>query len=774
MAETDQITIRDQFIDQLRKNQRTQLSTDTTVVVDESSDPSAVGGLAALGATVVGATVLGRRIPALRNYFKSIVPKTSETINPTKSLKTVTDIGEVPTATGQSTELITTSRPLVPLRPKSRYVEVKDVPFTQGKGYSNKNPLVGSSAYDWIMEAPMETASAKEWVKWFKRGNQQHPVPTGALAGVSRRVNPEELRDLNIADIKGNDLVGGYLKFAEERNIPVTRDILLDMVRRSPLNDVKTLRLTARGNPEEELTRLTEDVIGLKGPITAATRSELNDWITTKTNLLDNLEDALEKSINLREINTTGEMQKKIALLATLDKANTPQYTNLLNKLNATMGPYNALKTQVKLPEGFAKFQSYRGDFSPTYKDRKTYHIAAGDNFTEDVFYYARRVPNTTDGKFAYVNGAPHYVSNEIGFVRYDDLPNPKLGFGKRHVRVSELQTDLHSPQFDREFKDIYFKKSKIPFNQDTAIRALSKEREELVSELEPFVKIGRGISGLTKEQIQRRDRLTYKLNQLDRSVVGAFITGQNKIDRTTAGPLARSFPDYALKNILRSMAQRGVNAISIVPSAMNKAIKMPNVNKIGDELNYGLMDGSSITKIKNPNNNQFTIAKSKDLATNVKILRNIAKQYGADFKMFPMPKSNPEKPFKVIARYDSRGGSSEAKGFDQLVRQGRAHYNQKFDAGGNSYYYYNDHIGAFETEAQAQRFLKNAKASQSFEESDRLYLDKMTPEDPRNYEEVPTLIASNDILKKFLLPMKAYMRVGGLVDKTNIFKSLI
>ncbi len=46
--------------------------------------------------------------------------------------------------------------------------------------------------------------------------------------------------------------------------------------------------------------------------------------------------------------------------------------------------------------------------------------------------------------------------------------------------------------------------------------------------------------------------------------------------------------------------------------------------------------------------------------------------------------------------------------------------------------------------------------------------------ENPDLYEMVPTFIASDDVLKKFLLPMKAYMNVGGFVDKTNIFKGLL
>ena len=56
------------------------------------------------------------------------------------------------------------------------------------------------------MEAPFEKAPAKDWIKWMERGNQQHPVPMGALTGVSRRVNPEELTDLNLLVYEGGNL----------------------------------------------------------------------------------------------------------------------------------------------------------------------------------------------------------------------------------------------------------------------------------------------------------------------------------------------------------------------------------------------------------------------------------------------------------------------------------------------------------------------------------------------------------------------------------------
>ena len=140
-----------------------------------------------------------------------------------------------------------------------------------------------------------------------------------------------------------------------------------------------------------------------------------------------------------------------------------------------------------------------------------------------------------------------------------------------------------------------YFKNKVNTFNTNIQEDVLRKERAELFEkQLEPFTEIGRG--ALTREQQQQVAKLTYQINQLDKQAVTSLSKGELPYG-TTAGPLSRSFPDFVMKNILRDMAERNINALSIVPSSMNKAIKMPNVRQMGDELNYGLMNGKGYKK---------------------------------------------------------------------------------------------------------------------------------------------------------------------------------
>ena len=132
----DSNKIADNFIDQIKQGSSPIPKQDNTVIVNDDSDPSAVGGLAALGATVIGATALGRRIPGIKSFLRPFgkTPKTNTTYTPNKAVE---EIGDIPTATGQSSELILAPGKELAKVGRSRIGEVQNIPFTQGKGYKD-------------------------------------------------------------------------------------------------------------------------------------------------------------------------------------------------------------------------------------------------------------------------------------------------------------------------------------------------------------------------------------------------------------------------------------------------------------------------------------------------------------------------------------------------------------------------------------------------------------------------------------------------------------
>ena len=774
----DSNKIADNFIDQIKQGSSPIPKQDTTVIVNDDTDPSAVGGLAALGATVIGATALGRRIPGIKSFLRPFgkTPKTPTTITANKPVE---EIGNMPTATGQSSELITTPGKELTVG-RSRIGEVQNIPFTQGKGYKDTNPLVGSATFDRVMEAPFDKGSAKKWIDWLAKGNTNLKIETGPLAGVSRRVSPDELEELNLVTL-GRVMVpklgrdkpgqrsavdrltekieakGGFLKTMDDQNMEVDRDTLLDLIKGAPVNQLKTLRLGVRGDPEA-------DFIGAQTAFKIAADKIPNKTIVTDelvSKINNNLRDTASRAFTQKEAIPSGiytEIQEDLVKLGR-EVDNPQDFSSILQDFNKKLGNYNQYS---KKPDGVPEFLRYRRDkagsenYYPSYKTGMgyTYKLDAGENFTEDVIFFPKRVPNVTGGRFT-PQDSTHYLDNEIGFIRYDDLPNPKLG--TRHIRVSEIQTDIHSPQFDADKKADYFRMKINPFNRDAEVNILKKQRDDLLARREPFDELGRGISGLTRKQTQEIARINYEIAQIEKSGMSKLAAGQT-IDSTTAAPLARSWPDYAAKSLLRTMAEKNINALSIVPSSMNKGVKMPGSTQLGDEINYGLMDGKAMIRTQDG-----TLKKTNQLAANVAPFAKLAKQYGAKFEMAPMPKSNPDKRFKVIAEYSSESGRTTKNS-----QNGRRHYNKKI---GNDYIY-DDHIGAANTREEAEQILAIRKSNT--DPAAKFKIVEMGPENPDLYEMVPTFIASDDVLKKFLLPMKAYMYQGGFVDKTNIFKGLL
>lgn len=752
----DSNKIADNFIDQIKQGSSPIPKQDTTVIVNDETEPSAVGGLAALGATVIGATALGRRIPGLQSFLRPFgkTPKTPTTITANKPVE---EIGNMPTATGQSSELITTPGKELTVG-RSRIGEVQSIPFTQGKGYKDVNPLVGSSSYDRVMEAPFDKGTAKQWTDWLVKANRADlKVSTGPLAGVSRRVSPDELEELNLIKFdKQGKGESGFLKIMDDQNIEIDRDTLLDLIKGAPVNQLKTLRLGVRGDPEA-------DFIGAQTAFKIAADKIPNKTIVTDelvSKINSNLRDTASRAFTQKEAIPSGiytEIQEDLVKLGR-EVDNPQDFSSILQDFNKKLGNYNQYSKKPEIPE-FLKFRRDKAgseNYYPSYKTGMgyTYKLDAGENFTEDVIFYPKRVPNVRGGRFT-PQDSTHYLDNEIGFIRYDDLPNPKLG--TRHIRVSEVQTDIHSPQFDSSKKADYFRKKINPFNRDAEINILKKQRDDLLARREPFDELGRGISGLTRKQTQEIARINYEIAQLEKSGMSKLVSGQ-AIDQTTAAPLARSWPDYAAKSLLRTMAERNINALSIVPSSMNKGVKMPGSTQLGDEINYGLMDGKAMIRTQDGN-----LKKTNQLAANVAPFAKLAKQYGARFEIAPMPKSNPDKRFKVIAEYSSESGRTTRNS-----QNGRRHYNKKI--GDN--YIYDDHIGAANTREEAEQILAIRKSNT--DPGAKFKIVEMGPENPDLYEMVPTFIASDDVLKKFLLPMKAYMKVGGFVDKTNIFKGLL
>jgi len=771
------------FVDSIIQGSAAPQEKNPVVISTGDESPSAMGGLAALGATIIGATAIGRKIPAIRNLFKR--EPVSQFKNPIVETTKPSFTGNLPTATGQAQELVTTSKALT--IPKSKYGEVADIPFTQGKGYAANpldNPLVGHASYDRVLEAPFEKAPAQEWIKWLSSADSgQLKVPSGTLAGVSRQVQKEELADLNLLTQQGKEVNGGFLKSAMDEGLEVDRETLLKFIKNSPLNHIKPMVKVAPGNIMEDVASLVNDLRPVQNKLTAELKVPAGTLPQTKQSLeaieesyadiMSKLQDLSYKGITSNSALSASDIkavQQGLLNIGKQDPELAEVTKNALVKFNRVTGVYNNRASPIAQEGFYTNLDRTSG--LPRHKQAQNgaYDIMAGENFTEKVFLYDSKIPNVSRDRFSYVGQSPHFNSKkELFFVRYDDLPNPKLG--GRHIRVSEAQSDLHQPatSANKNRREEFFKNRINPFNAEGTLDIYKKQINDLREQIRPYTEVGRGVAGFTKQQAQDFNRLNYKIKQLEKSALNSIIN-KGALDSTTYGPLGFSFNDYIIKDLMRTMAKRNINHISIVPSSINGNIKNFQPDKFGNEVNYGLMKGNRFipeTKLDKKTGKQIKTGKyveSSKYSILNDSLNRIAKQYGAKFDLQPMPKSNPNKPFKVIQIFDSKNNND----FKQAVESGRAHYTHKR----GNHYLYEDHVAAADTQEQADLIAKAYNSSSSARGD--VMVKQLSPDSPQNYEMVPTLSASSEVLKKFLLPFKAYMFEGGFVDKTNIFKSIV
>jgi hypothetical protein len=350
----------------------------------DEKEPSALGGLAALGATVIGATVLGRRIPGVKNYLRQMSkPAAKVDYLPSKPVG-----DKIPTATGQATDLIVqTPKTELAVVGRSRFGEVLQRPLNFGKDLQPGGRIFGSSTYDRALEAPFDNAPADKWIQWFKDANRGDlTYPGGPLQGISRRVNPEELSDLNLVNFdKSGQPVSGFLKTAKDQGIQIDRESVLKMIRQSPLANIKTIRLTAGKDPVGDFSTIAAEGEEL-ARTTGINLAEFPGAVNADIRKVMNASGSISAE-NITMVQTS--LREAASKAADVDKS---KFSNLLIKYNQAVGKYNASSTAPPLIQGQKDLSTY----FPKNKSQRSYHLDGGENFTEDVIYYDGPLPNVS------------------------------------------------------------------------------------------------------------------------------------------------------------------------------------------------------------------------------------------------------------------------------------------------------------------------------------------------------------------------------------------
>src|SRR6056300_1497115 len=233
----------------------------------EPYDPSAARGLAGIAIACAGAVALRTPIGrALKKITSLTTPKlpVSRIKEPVDEVEEILTIAPTKVERGQ---LMT--RPQISQQEQIRQEaiqksnELKKLAYNSPLSRGGKTNRIGSSLWDYIARHP--TAGARkpeEWIKDFKSGGPgSFKTGNPEFKNISQSVKKEEMWDANLAQFdKAGNLIGGFLKVAQDKKIPLTKMDLLYIVEKAPVNNLKMRKLGTDVKIVDEAEDLGRDI----------------------------------------------------------------------------------------------------------------------------------------------------------------------------------------------------------------------------------------------------------------------------------------------------------------------------------------------------------------------------------------------------------------------------------------------------------------------------------------------------------------------------------
>ena len=752
--------------------------------------PSAVPGALGIGALAAGAAYLGRRrIPFLKELFKvskstpptppvqSQIPKPLDKVNQT--------IATAQTPTAQSMELISKTPPAIKhandYRATLDLVQANSIklPLSQGSGKGR----FGSSLYDWVAQHPsMKPLPAKVWANQLKKSQplSQFKSTQPGFQNIKMNVSRRELEDANIAVFGPKDeLIGGFLKTAEQANMNVAKTDLLKMVINSPavnlrvkrfeyVNDAPQLVQPIVMDAQQLLRRFHNKISIQQAPAGygAGTTGKAADFFSKKENTLNQLQSRMD-DLRLYTAQLDGSARKNFVQMDSI-KSNVDDIADQLSKVKtlipkiqdeitaAGLAPIKGAEEAMELNRKILSVQrklaaEVKLNQSPRYGvgENKTYAMYGDQKYIEDVIYYPKTIPygrNVSPSHYEeLVNGKK--LNNQIYHARYGlrTVSGPERN---RAYVLHEAQSDVHQKAYDamKRYPD---KKRINPFNTEAEFGQASAALDNIWNKMKVIY---------NKPMPTYADRMELRRlrelgDELRKNTVNASNIAQkvtNRSDNTIPYlPMIERdvWGDHLIKHLAKSAADDGVKWIAIHPVERLHAFKRADkqggaIGKLGDFEFYGTATGKAgIQGVKSYSKKQNKAIQTPYTKTAVLPERMIklAKQYNSEARPIMISKSDPDLPWKIVQSHSSRAGTdAHMLGFRKPI---------------------DEHLIAFKTEAEAQYYMKEFKGT-------GVKMLKLEANDPRLYSEAFGLKITPDMLEK---PFKLYKKKGGLV--VDLFK---
>ena len=708
-------------------------------------DPSPVGGLLTLGAVGGAAAYFLNRAPGIgrvARVFGTKIPRNPETRNTVPAIKDQVDevLEIVPTKMDRAKSVLAEQ---AQRKPSNTFDELGK----QIKARVDLNPLsvggkstrFGSAAYDFLAKHPSnKPIKAKNWINEFQNENRMGTLKVPNTK-IRSNITREELEETNIAKFdKDGKLIGGFLKVADEKNIPVSKFDLLSMIEKSPALNLKTKRHFYVADVDKK-TDLAANLFVAKANQAIQKIDNLNDKSLDKykDDLQNLIIDAKNQKSVMQELVATGKPNIYAPKEINVGAGKLNEFSDEIKKLKGVeliskqeadelASAYRNIERAVQVNKNQASMPKYGQEFS--YRER------GSEKYFEDVVYYPKDVPFGLN----YTGGHYDKLKNQILHTRYgmrslQENPNKKV------YAIDEIQSD-----YSRSLEDADKVGKRLnPFNIEQEYvfyTALIKNKINQMREL-----TGKGLKMSVDDQKKVR-ALDNDIEELKKTTVNAFNMNSQKFRELPPylPMLERAqYNDYAVKNLIKQAADDGVEWVAVNPVErihVGRNIGGSGADKYfgakGNWNVYGGADGRAGMKgLKNKSIKKGDVTESNYQMTAQipEIFKKLAKQYNSEARMIKISKSDPSKPYKIVENIHTTTTANKLK------LKGAA--NER-------------HIAAFKTQDEANAYRAGGKD-----------IKVINTDDPDNYYNAFAIKITPEMKGT---PFKLYRNQGGLV--VNLF----
>jgi len=711
-------------------------------------EPSALKGVAGLALAGAGAVALrspiGRAIQKLSSLKTPKAP-VSRITEPVDEVEEILSI--VPTKVDRGRAM---TQAQIPLQEQIRQEaiaksnELRKLAYNNPLSRGGKTDRIGSSLWDYIARHPVSGArKPEEWIKDFKSsGPGSFKTGNPEFKQISQAVKKDELWDSNLVqfDQSGN-VIGGFLKVAQEKKIPLTKMDLLYIVEKAPVNNLVMRKYNTNVKIVDEAEDLGREIDNglqsIRDRLMAMPSNE--STTTTVASLVEDISTVLKGNRK-----SVAKMNKDFRVVGSNEV-----YAPDKSPFGDIIGNYESIVQRARRigldidtnevskitelgkrrdTEIFRKLQLQDTQkLTPKYGGYNEYRIKGGDEYFENLVYYPKPLPMGQKLPSEYnrhYSGVPNQIYHVRGNVRAGGEPNQKV------MMIDEIQSD-----YNQKLRNVDPTRSKVVNAFGTEIEFFSSNRklEKIVDDMKGIAK--KGIS-MTDDDMRRFNKLKSDFNELKANSMNlSNITATKAQDGIPFLPLygKENWGGHALKNTIKDAASRGdVQWVAISP--VERLHHAKREKYLGDIEFYGTRTG----KAGFDNYSVFSKKADRTIKTDPKKdatlpaeMKRLAREYNSEVKTIKVAKSDPKKPFKVVKEIET----------DKKFKLDK-------DSAGT------EHEVAFKTRAEADAYVDRYNG----------VVEEIVEGDPRLYMDAFAIKISPDMISK---PFKAYNE-GGLV--VNIF----